>query len=107
MFFFIGGVQTKTKVLDDAARSCPNCGRVAVRYQRTDHYLSVFFIPLFPVKRGIPHHACRNCGAVFDEQGTGRDRIYGERGRACRRCGKLSFDAEFSHCPYCGNPLDR
>ncbi len=52
MFFFIGGVQPKTITLDDSRRLCPACGLAQARLKRTDQYLSLFFIPLFPVKRG-------------------------------------------------------
>ncbi len=67
MFFFIGGVQPKTMTLDDTPRLCPACGLAQARLKRIDHYLSLFFIPLFPVKRGEPAVICDRCGAVSSQ----------------------------------------
>lgn len=75
MFFFIGGVQPKTVRIDKQARLCPACQHSAVYLKRVDHYLSLFFIPLFPVKKGIPFLSCDNCHSVFDETGL----IVGEK----------------------------
>ena len=70
MFFFIGGVQPKTVRLDMQARLCPVCHHSTVYLKRVDHYLSLFFIPLFPVKKGIPFLSCDKCRTVFDERGV-------------------------------------
>ena len=99
MFFFIGGVQPKTRVLGEESRICPVCGRPAVRRQRTDHYLSLFFT----VKKGVPYYACGRCGAVFDEDG-GPAAGPGRTGqRVCRSCGRR-LESDFVYCPYCGSP---
>lgn len=52
---FIAGVAPKTKIIDKALRLCPACGLARARLQRTDHWLSLFFIPVFRVtdKRNI------------------------------------------------------
>jgi hypothetical protein len=52
MFFFIGGVQPRTVIVDETPRLCPQCGLAQARLKRIDHYLSLFFIPLIPIKRG-------------------------------------------------------
>jgi len=108
MFFFIGGVQPRTKVLGEESRVCPVCGRAAVRRQRTDHYLSLFFIPLFPVRKGVPYYACGHCGAVFDESGgppVGEGRPPARGRRVCRFCGR-GLEGDFAYCPYCGRPAE-
>ena len=106
MFFFIGGVQPRTVVLDGTPRSCPNCGRVELLLQRTDHVLSLFFIPLFPLKKGLPARACGSCGAVYDEEGARRlDGGMGpEAGGRCPSCGR-PVAPDFRFCPYCSAPL--
>lgn len=69
MFFFIGGIQPKTVFVDRNPKPCSSCGQVKLYLKRIDHYLSLFFIPLFAVKRGMPFLICENCGSVFDEKG--------------------------------------
>ena len=94
---FIGGVQPRTVVLEDRAGSCPYCGHVAVRRQRVDHYISLFFIPLIPVKRGAVHVACGHCkNVVPNGMGPGAGGFKG-----CRHCGS-PVEEEFAFCPYCG-----
>ncbi|SPF39937.1 hypothetical protein SBDP1_280015 [Syntrophobacter sp. SbD1] len=62
MFFLIGGVQPKSVTVDETPRICPGCGLAQARLKRVDHYLSLFFIPLFPVKKGDPVLICDRCG---------------------------------------------
>jgi len=52
MYFVIGGVQPRTVLLSRQPRTCPACGYPKLFLKRIDHYLSLFFIPLIPVKRG-------------------------------------------------------
>jgi len=96
MFFFIGGIQPRTRRISNDPRPCPSCGYQTAYLKRVDNYLSLFFIPIFPVKRGDTVLICERCGAIFDEKSrttTGSFR--------CRYCGrKLSED--FIFCPYCG-----
>ena len=101
MFFFIGGVQPKTRTLDDTPRICPACGLAAARFQRTDQYVSLFFIPLFPVKRGEPVIACGRCGAVCEPGGIVRRSALPDK---CGRCG-AALDPAFHYCPDCGAKL--
>ena len=102
MFLFVAGVQPKIRVLDDAPRACPSCGRVARRRQRVDHMLSVFFVPLFPVKRGEPFFACTECGAAADGDGDEQRVSESRRSGHCRACGRR-LERDFVHCPGCGN----
>jgi len=104
MFFFIGGVGPRTITLDRHARTCSNCGRLTLYLKRTDHYLSFFFIPLFPVKRGQPFLSCEGCGAVFDEHSEPRFKPGFTKGRTCRYCGG-PVGPDFVYCPCCGNTV--
>jgi hypothetical protein len=104
MFFFIGGIQPKTKIVDEQARLCPVCRQIKVYRKRIDHYLNLFFIPLFPVKKGIPFLICENCQNVVDERGGGMDAGPGTHKRRCPGCQRL-VDPDFSFCPYCGRNL--
>jgi hypothetical protein len=104
MFFFIGGIQPRTVVLDKQPKSCPSCGHIEVYLKRVDHYLSVFFIPLFPVKKGIPFLVCNNCSTRFDERGFRIDVQEVAGGRRCSHCGK-SVAPDFIYCPYCSKTI--
>ncbi len=103
MFFLIGGIQPKTVTLDDSPRICPECGLAQARLKRVDHYLSLFFIPLFPVKKGASVLICDRCGAVSPPNGDfGTLREAG--GGRCPRCG-YSVDRDFRYCPACGTRI--
>jgi len=104
MFFFIGGVQPKTVLIDRQARSCPACGHFEIHQKRVDHYLSLFFIPLFPVKRGTAFLICEKCNTIIDEHGysTGFERPMREQ--RCPSCGR-KVAPDFTFCPYCGKAL--
>ncbi|WP_083764004.1 zinc ribbon domain-containing protein [Syntrophobacter fumaroxidans] len=104
MFFFIGGVQPKTITLDQTPRLCTACGLAQARLKRVDHYLSLFFIPLIPVKRGEPMVVCDRCGAASSpDQPPG---VAAERRRrdGCSRCG-YPVEADFRYCPQCGSRI--
>jgi transcription elongation factor Elf1 len=104
MFFFIGGIQPRTIRLDKQAWSCPVCNHTEVHLKRVDHYLSLFFIPLFPVKKGVPFLGCDNCSAVLDERGT-PIRVKQRSGIAnCPYCGR-SLEEDFDYCPRCGRKI--
>jgi hypothetical protein len=104
MFFFIGGVQPKTVTVEDTPRLCPNCGLAQARLKRIDHYLSLFFIPLFPVKRGEAVLICDRCEAVSPpDQPIGRHPLAGSGLKRCSRCGS-PLEASFRYCPDCGEP---
>jgi hypothetical protein len=101
MFFFIGGVQPKTLFLDDRPGICPSCGLLQARMKRVDHYFSLFFIPLFPVKRGEPFLECRKCGIVAGEPDSGPPRTRQDQPGRCPHCSH-ALEPTFQYCPFCG-----
>ena len=105
MFFFIGGVSPRTITLNRQARICSNCGHLTLFLKRTDHYFSLFLVPLFPVKRGEPFLSCEGCGANFDEHGEPRFQHQPSRERTCRHCAR-PVGSDFIYCPYCGNLIE-
>jgi RNA polymerase subunit RPABC4/transcription elongation factor Spt4 len=104
MFFLIAGIQQKTKVVDSAQRLCPICGLPQACLKRTDHYLSIFFIPLFPVKRGEVFLVCKNCERLQSRQGQEYDAGFREAARRCASCGRV-IERSFSFCPDCGRKV--
>jgi len=104
MFFFIGGIQPKTVTVDKQERTCPSCGHFEVHLKRVDHYVSLFFIPLFPVKRGAPFLICENCKTIIDEHGYRMDFDQAVSGKRCPYC-RREIDPDFTFCPYCGKAV--
>jgi Zn finger protein HypA/HybF involved in hydrogenase expression len=104
MFLFIGGIQPRTVNVDGADRICPDCGRPTLRLKRTDESLSLFFIPLFAVKKGEPYLVCENCGS---RPGGQEEKEPGTPFRMNRRCPKCRrpLGQDFRYCPSCGEPL--
>jgi RNA polymerase subunit RPABC4/transcription elongation factor Spt4 len=105
MFFLIGGVQPKTVTVDETRRLCPACGLAQARLKRIDHYLSLFFIPLFPVKRGPVMLVCNRCEGVFDPNQPmlpSERRSTVSQPHACPSCGR-ALEPSFSYCPHCGS----
>lgn len=102
MFFFIGGIQPKTIVVDREPVLCPSCGRLSAFYKRIDHYISIFFIPLIPVKKGDSFLFCESCGVQSDGAVTGH--IYNNNPHSCKNCG-MRVEADFMYCPFCGKLL--
>ncbi len=104
-FFFIAGVQPKTKVLDATPRRCPACGGPQGYAKRVDHYFSLFFIPVLRVRKGEPFIACDSC----DAHGSGfrsppvHPKTNGPG--ACRDCGR-PVSPGFRFCPHCGKEID-
>jgi hypothetical protein len=76
---------------------------MTLRHKRTDHYLSVFFVPLFAVKKGVPLYVCEACGEIYDESGRKWARPVSQAVGKCAFCGR-DLSGEFSYCPYCGTP---
>ena len=101
MFFFIGGLQPKTIDIDGKPVLCPSCGLLRAGYKRVDHYLSLFFIPLIPVKKGEPFLYCDNCGVPSRSQ---LSKGYSNVTRSCKNCGR-KLESDFIYCPFCGKPL--
>jgi len=104
MFFFIAGIQPRTKVVDKTPRMCPTCGLQQAYLKRTDHYLSLFFIPLFPVKKGEPFLMCENCERTRYEKEPQFNTPSWKDEKRCNSCGRV-LEKEFSYCPYCGKPI--
>jgi uncharacterized CHY-type Zn-finger protein len=101
---FIAGIFPKTKVIDQNPRKCPVCGSNRAAYQRIDHYLSLFFIPVLRVKKGEPFIRCEQCERSFHDLDSDIGREPQAEARECRYCRrKLARDYRF--CPYCGKKL--
>jgi RNA polymerase subunit RPABC4/transcription elongation factor Spt4 len=101
MFFFIGGVQPKTVTLNEPAKRCDACGLYQLSPMRTDHYLSVFFIPILPIKKGNIFFRCKSCGTVVTESKGSRN----SHRETCKQCGSV-VDPDFQFCPSCGQRLN-
>jgi len=101
-FFFIGGIQPKTIRLDDTPRVCPICGTTNAYLKRTDHYLSLFFIPILRVKKGEPFLYCEYCKMPVEQEH--RIDEFLPSYKLCSRCGKR-FDPSFNFCPFCGKRI--
>ena len=102
MFFFIGGVQPRTITLDEPASRCDACGLHRLKRMRTDHYLSLFFIPILPIKKGDLFFRCEGCGAVAIEPNSVGDV---SQPASCPECGR-ELDPDFRFCPSCGHGLN-
>lgn len=103
MFFFIGGIQPKTRLIDEQPRMCPSCGLYQARMKRVDHYISLFFVPLLKIKEGVPFLQCERCGSISPES-TAPAAAETFRAARCLDCGK-PVEAGFRFCPYCGKSL--
>lgn len=101
---FIAGVSPKKKVLDQNPRRCPLCGLNQAYSQRIDHYLSLFFIPLFRVKKGEPYIICDRCEQTAPGFGPDFTRQQTDDSRTCRSCGK-ALNEDFKYCPQCGKRI--
>ncbi len=103
MFFVIAGIQPRTRTLEGTPQRCPRCGLYQARTQQVDHYLSLFFIPLIPVKRGEPFLFCQRCDQPVAKDGeqSARAGDFSRQQRACGRCGR-TLQSDFEYCPFCG-----
>ncbi len=104
MCFFIAGIQPKTVTLKEHPRMCQACGLYQARLKRVDHYLSLFFLPIFRVKKGEPFLQCQSCGSLSGESGDVRDHRFKGTGRTCPYCSQ-PLKPEFRFCPSCGKKL--
>ena len=104
MFFFIGGVQPKTVTIEKKGMICPICGKPELYKKRIDHYVSLFFIPVFPIKKGQAFTVCEGCKTNFSEDGS-MVMPEGSMGKIrCNHCGSY-VEQEYKFCPYCGKGL--
>lgn len=107
MFFFIGGLSPRVRKLNGPPGICPRCGAVSLCQVRVDHYLSLFFVPVFPVRKGQPELICKDCGLEILEPnlqaGSPGDRP-SRPGSVCPGCAR-PLTPEFRYCPFCGRSL--
>ena len=103
MCFVIAGLQPKTRTLSDVPQRCPRCGLHQAYIRQVDHYLSLFFIPLLPIKKGEPFLYCQRCEqpVAHGEQQPAAPASPGHPPSLCRQCGR-SLERSFKYCPYCG-----
>ncbi len=99
MFFIIAGIQPKTVVVE-GSRQCPSCGLNQAGLKRQDHYLSLFFLPLFRVKKGVLFLECSGCGSLSSESGESFDTSKGPN-LQCRYC-RMPVEPTYRFCPHCG-----
>jgi predicted RNA-binding Zn-ribbon protein involved in translation (DUF1610 family) len=100
----IAGVSPKIKVLDQNPRRCPVCGLNQAYFKRTDHYLSLFFIPIFRVKKGAPFIVCERCEQTVHGPGPDFNPQQSKDAGKCTSCGK-ALDKDFKYCPHCGKRI--
>lgn len=101
---FIAGISPKTKVLDQNPRRCPQCGLHQAYNKRIDHYFSLFFIPLFRVKKGAPFIICNRCERTMTEFGQNFGPYPDETRLLCKNCGNPT-NRGFKYCPNCGKEI--
>lgn len=101
MFFFIAGIQPRTVTLDDTPRICPACGLAQARLKRVDDYVSLFFIPLFPLRKGQPVLMCDRCHAASYPDAPAATPSGVRQKKECGHCG-FPVESEFNYCPHCG-----
>ncbi|MCP3954030.1 MAG: zinc ribbon domain-containing protein [Desulfobacterales bacterium] len=103
---FIAGVSPKTTILDTTPRLCPACGLARARMQRVDHWLSLFFIPVFRVKKGDAFLFCDRCDLPVNGIPAGPDAEPEATQTGCSACGR-SLEKDHRFCPYCGYPREK
>jgi len=102
--FIIAGISPKETVIDANPRICPSCGLAQAYLKRSDSYFSLFFIPLFRVRKGEPFIMCDRCKTVGSEQAAPFRTWKGPGPNRCKSCGK-TIDKGFVYCPYCGRQV--
>jgi uncharacterized C2H2 Zn-finger protein len=103
--FIIAGVTPKIVALDKNPRRCPACGLVQAYLKRADSYLSLFFIPLFRVKKGELFVQCNRCEYI-ESEGSKPFQSWQEKRQSslCQTCGR-SLNGDFKYCPNCGSKV--
>ncbi|MDF1590671.1 MAG: zinc ribbon domain-containing protein [Desulfobacterales bacterium] len=102
--FIIAGISPRIKTLDGTPRICPSCGLAQAYLKRSDSYFSLFFIPLFRVKKGESFIRCERCETVVSDKAAPFRTWKAQRTNQCKSCGK-TMDKGFVYCPYCGKPV--
>merc|ERR1712025_567097 len=75
---------------------CPSCSSevdVADIYENT--YFTLFFIPLFPIKKELLYAGCNNCKAKFAKTHV----------KFCKGCKNIILD-DYRYCGRCGDSVD-
>jgi RNA polymerase subunit RPABC4/transcription elongation factor Spt4 len=103
-FILIGGLQPKKVKVDDRARTCPQCQTPTARLVRLDNYLSLFFIPVVPIKKGLVVLTCDRCGGVWDEADPNARPEPKRIGPVCPACQQV-VEPQHRFCPSCGRKL--
>lgn len=98
---FIIGISPKTKTLDRTPKICTRCGLAQAHVKRTDHYLSLFLIPLIRVKNGDPVIVCDRCEQRMESGGWEYFRSQTASDAVCPHCSR-GIHHDFRYCPYCG-----
>ncbi|MBW1915977.1 MAG: zinc ribbon domain-containing protein [Deltaproteobacteria bacterium] len=102
--FIIAGISPRIKILDNNPRICPVCGLAQAYLKRADNYLSLFFIPLFRVKKGEPFLICERCENLASGSNIQFSPRKEKKGHQCKTCGK-TLGKDFMYCPYCGKRM--
>jgi len=102
--FIIAGISPKIKILDNNPRLCPTCGLAQAYLKRTDNYLSLFFIPLFRVKKGEPFIICDRCENISSNANRPLNLWQEQKAPVCTTCGR-AVDKNFQYCPFCGKRI--
>jgi len=102
--FIIGGISPRPKRLDSNPRPCPACGLYQAYLTRIDHYLTLFFVPLFRVKKGTPFIRCDRCERSVEDFPAEPRRGPHKEKLVCGSCAK-ALNNEFKYCPFCGNKV--
>ncbi|MBW1698142.1 MAG: zinc ribbon domain-containing protein [Deltaproteobacteria bacterium] len=99
--FLIAGISPKIKTVDNTPRRCPSCGLTRAYLKRIDHYFTLFFVPIFPVKKGEPVLVCDRCQEQGFEYRGVEEPWQPKEVQMCSQCGR-TLDKSFLYCPYCG-----
>jgi len=102
--FIIAGISPRIKILDNNPRICPVCGLAQAYLKRADNYLSLFFIPLFRVKKGKPFLICERCENLASDSNIQFSPWKEKKGHQCKTCGR-ALEKDFMYCPYCGKRM--
>jgi hypothetical protein len=67
--------------------------------------MSLFFLPILPVKKGDEFTVCENCGLLNGDTNGGGSQPVAEESNRCSRCSTI-LEQNFVFCPYCGRRLN-
>ncbi|HEV3143230.1 MAG TPA: zinc ribbon domain-containing protein [Gemmataceae bacterium] len=68
MPIIIYGTRGRTKHLEDGEFYCPQCdARGDYQLMLVRRWVTIFFVPIFPISGGQVYVECRHCGGTFTE----------------------------------------